>query len=60
MPVDGVNNSEGVRIEQVREGRRTEDPRVEERRRQDNDEKEAQVIRRATEEEQGGNIDITA
>ncbi|MBN1576626.1 MAG: hypothetical protein JW913_08755 [Chitinispirillaceae bacterium] len=55
-----MNNSEGVRIEQVREGRRTEDPRVEERRRQDNDEKEAQVIRRATEEEQGGNIDITA
>jgi len=55
MPVDGVNASEGARVEQLNSPR-SEEARVRQQR-QDDQQVEA---RRAAEEGRGQNMDITA
>jgi hypothetical protein len=60
MPVQGVTGSEGVRTEQMRVERRSDDVRVAEQRRENATGREAEQTRQITESGRGESVDMTA
>ena len=60
MPVQGVNHTDTARAGQVRIEQQAEEGRNVEQRRQEDNDREAQNVRRATETGRGEKVDLTA